>query len=110
MLNRYDSPIEFITNNIASQIAIELDGQVVKAAQKYFVDVDKTKLEQALKQDKSRYEEAYRQGVVDSKMIGRWIVYEDYPNEKYCSVCNWNFIQTDHKWDFCPNCGSYMDS
>ena len=110
MLNKYDSPIDIITNSIASRIAMEFDGQVLKAVQKYFVDVDKQKLEQALTQDKSRYEEAYRKGVIDSKMTGRWVVYEDFPDEKYCSVCNWSFVRTDHKWDFCPNCGSYMET
>lgn len=105
----YDSPIEIITNSIANQIAMEYDGQVIKAVQKVFVDVDKHKLEQALTQDKARYEEAYRKGQQDSRMTGRWVEYEDRPEEKWCSVCNWSYLKTDSKWDFCPNCGCYME-
>ena len=108
MLNKYDSPIEIVTNSIATQLAEQLDGQVLKAVQQYFVDVDKKKLEQALTQDKARYEEAYRRGIIDSKVKGAWIEDEDRPYEKWCSVCWWSFLKTDHKWDVCPNCGCYM--
>ena len=105
----YDSPISIITENIANQVAMEFDGQVLKAVQKNFVDVDKQKLEQELIQDKARYEEAYRQGQKDSRMTGKWLEIEENPQEKYCSVCLWSFLRTDHKWDFCPNCGCYME-
>ena len=101
----YDSPINILSANIANQIAMELDGQVLKAVQKVFVDVDKQKLEQALTQDKARYEEAYRKGQQDSRMTGKWLYIEDNPQQKYCSICHWSFLRTDSMWDFCPNCG-----
>jgi hypothetical protein len=109
MRKYYDSPIEFIVESMSKQIATEIDGAVFKAVQPYAVNVDEKKLAQALSQDKERYQEAYEKGARDSRMTGTWIVYDDFPESKHCSVCHWSFLRTDTKWDFCPNCGCYME-
>ena len=62
----YDSPIDAIfqrtIDNMASAFAKSVDDGVMTAVVKAGFHVDKDKLEQALAQDKCRYEEAYRRG------------------------------------------------
>ena len=83
----YDSPFRLITDQIALEAAKNIDGMMMKAVQKCFVDVDKDTLIEALKQDSSRYREAYRRG--------RETGYEKRDEEiirckdcKYVSYCN----------------------
>lgn len=62
----YDSPIDVIfkntIDNMASAFSKSMDDGIMTAVVKAGFDVDREKLEQALTQDKSRYEEAYRKG------------------------------------------------
>ena len=59
----YDSPIALnIIDAMAEQIATNIDNSVVNAIHKAGIDIDKDKFVSAMKQDKERYEEAYRHG------------------------------------------------
>ena len=60
----YDSPIVVnIIDTMAKQIATNIDNSVVNVIHKAGIDIDKDKLVSAMKQDKERYEEAYRRGL-----------------------------------------------
>ena len=107
MKDIYDSPIEFITEQMATNIAEEFDGQVVKAVQKYYIDVDNDKLAEILTADKKRYDEAYRRGMADSRAHGKWIEDEYFP-QMTCSECGMVWGDVNRKADFCPNCGAMM--
>ena len=58
----YDSPLNFITTNIATQVAKDLDGMCVKALQRASVDIDEGKLLEILRGDSERYRDAFRRG------------------------------------------------
>lgn len=65
----YDSPIDAIfqstIDNMASAFAKSVDDGVMTAVVKAGFHIDKNKMEQALSQDKCRYEAAYRRGYTD---------------------------------------------
>ena len=66
----YDSPIGLISTTvqrIASEIGERTDEEVYKSILKVGVNIDKEKLISALKQDRQRYEEAYRRGYAAGK-------------------------------------------
>ena len=58
----YDSPFRLITEQIATDVAEQIDDMCYKALKKVAVDVDKETLLSALRQDSERYREAYRKG------------------------------------------------
>ena len=61
----YDSPIRLFyqtVNNIQEQVKGSCDQAVYQAVCKLGIDIEKDKLEQAIHQDRERYEEAYRRG------------------------------------------------
>lgn len=61
----YDSPIRLFyqtVDNIKEQVKGSCDQAVYQAVLNVGVDIDKDKLEQAIHQDRERYEEAYRRG------------------------------------------------
>ena len=46
-----------------------------------------------------------------AKPDGEWIVYEDIPEDMYCSVCDMDFENTYQNrklFKYCPNCGTRM--
>lgn len=58
----YDSPINFLVNQMADEIAKFTDDGVMQAVVKAGFDIDKDKLVSILQQDRQRYQEAYLKG------------------------------------------------
>lgn len=56
----YKSPIEVITE----EMKLFYDGDVVRAVQKYDINVDKEELLKALKYDREQYEKGFKCGVI----------------------------------------------
>lgn len=87
----YDSPIDAIfqrtIDSMASAFSKSMDDGVMTAVVKAGFNVDKEKLEQALTQDKCRYEGAYRNGYSDGykKREDEIIRCRDC---KYCEACD----------------------
>lgn len=66
----YDSPIRLFyqtVDNIQEQVKGSCDQAVYQAVLNVGVDIDKDKLEQAIHQDRERYEEAYMRGYVKAQ-------------------------------------------
>ena len=61
----YESPIEFITADIASSISKQLDNDIYQAVVKTGVNVDKDELIKALKYDRDQYQKGYRDGYTE---------------------------------------------
>ena len=60
----YNSPIQMI-QTMRDALNIELENEVVKAVHKVGIYIDKDQLEEALRADRRRYEEAYKAGWSD---------------------------------------------
>ena len=78
----YDSPIRLFyhtVDNTLNQIKGSCDQAVYQAVCNLGIDIDKDKLEQAIHQDRERYEEAYRRGYNKAK--------EDIVR---CKDCKWH--------------------
>lgn len=60
----YDSPIQIVTE-MAESVAKFVDDGVMKAVVKAGFNIDKDKLVSILRQDRERYEAAYRKGYAD---------------------------------------------
>ena len=116
MFIEYDSPlsitmgdmsvIDNLTCKIAEAVAGDFDRRVIKAVQKYRIDIDKDKLEQALRQDHERYNAAYRKGFEDARGTATWEYDEDDPDVMTCSKCHAR--EDKRAIDFCPHCGRVM--
>ena len=111
-MNIYEPPIRLIYNDISREMTEQfneaLDKEVLKAVCSVGIDIDKDALEQALFQDRQRYELSYWRGMSASRNRGEWIpVQNDGDTALMCSVCN-NVMHTQKKWDFCPNCGAIL--
>ena len=79
----YDSPFRLITEQIATDVAEQIDDMCYKALKKVAVDVDKETLLSALRQDSERYREAYRRGYETG--------YKKREDEiVLCMNCKWN--------------------
>lgn len=103
----YDSPINIVVNQMASEIAKFTDDGVMQAVVKAGFDIDKDKLVSILQQDRKRYNEAYLKGYKDRgeeivrckdcKHFGR------YYAESKNGVCNkLNIIERSEYW-FCAD-------
>lgn len=61
----YESPINFIFDDIQMQIVKQQENEAYMAVQKCGVDVDKEELKRALKYDREQYEKGYEDAVND---------------------------------------------
>lgn len=68
----YKSPIGVIMEDIAQQMAVEFDNNVVKAVQKYAIDVDKEELFRALAYDRNQYNKGFEDGFKAGQKT-RWV-------------------------------------
>ena len=105
----YDSPIRLFyhtVDNTLNQIKGSCEQAVYQAVCNLGIDIDKDKLEQAIHQDRERYEEAYRRGynkakedIVRCKDCKYW-----YPLTKTCNnvdgACCQSYVADD--W-FCAD-------
>lgn len=66
----YESPITIMHRQLANQINIQLEGEVVKAVMECNIDVNKDELIKALKYDRDQYVKGYEDGKADAM---QWI-------------------------------------
>ena len=69
LVNCYDSPVKSIMkttseyfDGVSTEVENAIKGQIFKITTKYSIDIDEEKLIQILREDRRRYEEAYRKG------------------------------------------------
>lgn len=72
----YRSPIEIIYGQMETQ----MEGDILRAVQKYGINVDKEELLQALQYDRNQYEKGYADGKADAL---KWISVKDRLPECY---------------------------
>ena len=61
----WESPIEILQE----KIKLQMEGEVLKAVQKYGVNVNKEELLKALQYDRNQYEKGYQDGLAENKWI-----------------------------------------
>lgn len=65
----YKSPIEIIQEQMTMQMNMEMENGILKAVQRYNIDVDKEELLKALKYDREQYDKGYQDGLNADKWI-----------------------------------------
>ena len=109
----YKSPIEVITE----EVVLQMEGDIVKAVQKYGINVNKIELQKALMYDRKQYTQGFEDGkkFAEQELIrhGKW---EDRTEDEdgiyeFCSVCHIDVDITHYgeSYAYCPNCGAKMD-
>lgn len=68
----WKSPIE-IQQDIVRQVDMVVEDGVMKAIQRFDINVDKEELIKALKYDRDQYEKGYQDGVTDTNVGCKWI-------------------------------------
>lgn len=105
----YESPIKII-EEIANQVNMELEGNILKVVRRVNVDVDEEELLKALQYDRDQYRKGFADGKRDAVVHGRWI---DTYDGVHCTNCG-RFAPMDlngnefFNSNFCPNCGADM--
>ena len=61
----YDFPISEQIGTLQTMMAEEHDKMILRAVQKIGIQIDQDSLVQAIKNDRQRYEEAYKKGYAD---------------------------------------------
>lgn len=80
----YESPIKIIQ----AEIDMQMEGEILKAVQRFGVDVDKKELLKALEYDR----DSYKKGYEDGRNENRWIqCSERLPVEDGEYLCQWKF-------------------
>ena len=70
--NMWKSPIE-IQQDIVRQVDMVIEDGVMKAIQRFDINVDKEELLKALQYDRGQYEKGYQDGVTDTNVGSKWI-------------------------------------
>lgn len=105
----YESPIKII-EEIANQIKMEMEGNILKAVRRVAIDFDGEELLKALQYDSDQYKRGYEDGKRDTVVHGHVCTTIDRWSTMHqkCSECGeeleWNAYP-----NFCPNCGCRMD-
>lgn len=99
-----------IIETIQKQLTMSFEEGVVKAVQEVGIVVDKERLEKALYDAKSFYEEGYKDGAAASPPTahGEWIE-SSVPESMLCECSLCHFPCGAYSHNFCPNCGAKMD-
>lgn len=102
----YLAPIKVIYDKLAYEASTELDNNVVKAVQRYAIDVDKDELFKALAYDRDQYNKGFADGFKAGKK-DRWITFPspDMP-DKYTvtftsgevGTCYWGSLKGVFCW------------
>lgn len=126
----YKSPIEVITE----ETILQMEDDIVKAVQKYGINVNKIELQKALMYDRKQYTQGFEDGrksiEEDYQSMERTVVtltealgsfepirhgrWEDKYDDGnwHCSVCG-AIVEKDeqarHNWNRCYHCGAKMD-
>ena len=64
-MNIYDCPIHEQNGQLKTMMANEHDKMLIKAVQEVGIEIDQESLVQAIRNDRQRYEEAYKKGYSD---------------------------------------------
>lgn len=99
-MRMYRSPIEIIYGQMETQI----EGDILRAVQKYGINVDKEELIRALKYDRDQYEKGYDDAMADHK----WIPVAERLPEKEGTYLTYTEKERIHLDCFCiyPNHGT----
>lgn len=73
----YESPIQMLTNQFASEISKKADENIWEAVVKTEVVVDKDELVKALQYDRDQYEKGYINGYYSGLNADKWISVEE---------------------------------
>ena len=65
----YKSPIEVVVDEMHSQMVCDYENGIMKAIQRYNINVDKEELIKALQYDRQQYEKGYQDGLNADKWI-----------------------------------------
>lgn len=99
----YKSPIEVITEDVI----LQMEDDIVKAVQKYGINVNKIELQKALMYDRKQYTQGFEDGrkyEQEERGHGRW---QDKGSLSCrCSECG---CKNEKETPFCHNCGAKMD-
>ena len=108
-MGMYRSPIEIIYGQMQTQ----MEGDILKAVQSYYPNVDKEELLRALQYDRDQYNKGYADGKAEAVAHGMWHKYHDYFTKKHigwictnCSTVSYDLSNGDTT--FCPHCGALM--
>lgn len=113
-IDEYIDPIEPIITAITKDLAVQFDGEVMRAVKELGVVVDKDRLVKALTDAFRFYDEGYIAGKNAIYKHGEW-VYE--LGDPYCSVCGKQagYFAGGYEMEiyeapkYCPYCGTKMD-
>ena len=96
----WESPINLITSNIAS----EIDGEVMRITQSYGIDVNKEELLKALTYDREQYDKGYADAKADLDiLISKFLVPMEIDN--VCEeLSGWDIDEDGATW-CARNCG-----
>lgn len=107
-IEKYDSPITLVYNEIANKVSEQLDSATYKAIVNAGIDVDKEKLISALKSDSDRYRKAYNKGYEDAKK-NLYDIHDvaELLTELFGDGCACNFNDID---EWLPYCCEYRET
>ena len=99
----YKSPIEVITE----ETILRMEDDIVKAVQKYGINVNKTELQKALMYDRKQYTQGFEDGrkyEQEERGHAHWVKQKNGFDE--CSKCKYHGSMV---FRYCPCCGAKMD-
>ena len=94
----YKSPIDIIYGQIETQ----MEGDILRAVQKYGINVDKEELIRALQYDREQYNKGYADAKAelvrckDCKKALEYTLMADRPKLVCTNTVNWRAIEPDH--------------
>jgi hypothetical protein len=102
----YESPVEMITRKIASSVAENVDGLVLRTLHECGINVNERELVKALEYDRQQYEQGYRDAKDEDRKLGRWV-------NGCCDKCGghapfWCMSTGYYQSNYCPDCGAKM--
>ena len=109
-MGMYRSPIEIIYGQMQTQ----MEGDILRAVQSYYPNVDKEELLRVLQYDRNQYNNGYADGKADAVTHGMWKKYHDHFTKRHigwiCSNCSAvSYDLSNGDTPFCPHCGALMD-
>ena len=106
-MGMYKSPIDIIYGQMEKQ----MEGDILRAVQRYGINVDKEELIRALQYDREQYEKGYADAKAEV-VHGHWYKAPHHPYR--CSCCGEMALldmygESHERSNYCPNCGAKMD-
>jgi len=85
--DHYESPIRIVMARMNNDIK----DKILEVSQKYRIDVDEEKLVQILKDDRTRYDEAYKKGYADGMNYFKEKLMRRFANKMYKELMEGDF-------------------